>query len=140
MTTISGNYPRIPNEELVITFSRSSGAGGQNVNKTSTKAVIHWSVGNSIAFSDEEKQRIREKLVNKLNNEDEIVIDSEEERSQPQNKEIAITRLNSLVANALYVPKIRRPTRPTKSSRLKRLTEKKIRSQIKSDRKTVFEL
>ncbi len=131
---------KIPDNELVITFARSSGAGGQNVNKTSTKAIIHWSVKNSSAFSDIEKQIIREKLINKLNNEDEIVIDSEEERSQPQNKEIAITRLNNLVINALHVPKIRRPTRPTKSSKLKRLEGKKIRSQIKSDRKTVLEL
>lgn len=139
MNSRSNYYSRIPSNELVVTFARSSGAGGQNVNKTSTKAIVHWSVKNSLAFSDEEKQRIREKLVNKLNNEDEIVIDSEEERSQPQNKEIAITRLNNLVTDALHVPKIRRPTRPTRSSKFKRLEEKKIRSQIKSDRKTVFE-
>lgn len=130
----------VPENELVITFARSSGAGGQNVNKTSTKAIIHWSVKNSSAFSNEEKQRIREKLTNKLNNEDEIVVDSEEERSQPQNKEIAITRLNNLVINALHIPKIRRPTRPTRSSKLKRLAGKKIRSQIKLDRRTVIEL
>lgn len=133
------NNLRLPETELVITFARSSGAGGQNVNKTATKAVVRWSVGRSAAFSDAEKQRLREKLAGRLNNADEIVLDCEEERSQPRNREIAITRLNDLVVAALRVPKLRRPTRPTGASKLKRLATKKIRSRIKSDRRTIIE-
>ena len=125
----------IPENEFTITFARSSGAGGQNVNKTSTKVIIHWPVGKSAVLSDAEKARVREKLVNRINNEDELVIMSEEERSQPQNRELAIARLRELVAQALHVPKKRRPTRPTKGSKLRRIESKKQRSEIKSGRK-----
>ncbi len=126
---------QIPESEFIITFARSSGAGGQNVNKTSTKVIIHWPVGKSLVLSEEEKNRVREKLVNRINNEDELVIMSEEERSQPQNRELAIARLQELVEQAIFVPKKRRPTKPTRSSKLKRLESKKIRSQVKAHRR-----
>lgn len=128
---------RIPENEFKMTFSRSSGAGGQNVNKTSTKVIIHWSVGESSVLSAEEKERVRSKLANRINNNDELVIMSEEERSQLQNREIAVVRLQALVAQALRVPKKRRPTRPTKASKLRRIESKKIRSQVKSGRRSV---
>ncbi|KKR79404.1 MAG: Class I peptide chain release factor [Candidatus Nomurabacteria bacterium GW2011_GWA2_40_9] len=128
---------QIPESEFIITFARSSGKGGQNVNKTSTKVILHWPVGKSLVLSDEEKARVREKLVNKINNEDELVLMSEEERSQPQNKEIAIARLQSLVTEALRVPKKRRSTRPTKASKLRRIESKKQRSEIKVARRTI---
>ena len=125
----------IPFFELNITFARSSGAGGQNVNKTSTKAIVHWSVGKSRVFSEVEKAVIRLKLKNKLNNNDEIVLMSEEERSQAQNRARVVSRLQTLVARALRVPKKRRPTRPTKASRLRRIEFKKIRSRVKARRR-----
>ncbi len=128
---------QIPESELTITFARSSGAGGQNVNKTSTKVIIHWPVGKSFVLTDEEKGRVREKLANKINNEDELVVMSEEERSQPQNREIAIDRLNELVTEALHIPKKRRATRPTKGSKLRRIEGKKQRSEIKTTRRGV---
>ncbi|MBI2038212.1 MAG: aminoacyl-tRNA hydrolase [Candidatus Magasanikbacteria bacterium] len=128
---------QIPESELIITFARSSGAGGQNVNKTSTKAIIHWPVGKSFVLSEEQKQRIRIVLANRINSEDEMVVMSEEERSQPQNRELAIARLQSLVDDALHVPKVRRATKPTRSSKIKRLESKKIRSQIKEGRRNV---
>lgn len=125
----------IPENEFIITFARSGGKGGQNVNKTSTKVIIHWPVGKSAVLSDMEKIRIREKLTNRINNEDELVITSEEERSQPQNREIAIARLQELVVGALHIPKKRYPTRPTKGSKLRRIEGKKQRSETKTGRK-----
>jgi len=127
----------IPENELTITFARSGGKGGQNVNKTSTKVIIHWPVGKSLVLTDEEKGRVREKLANRINNEDELVVMSEEERSQPQNREIAIARVQELVTEALRVPKKRYPTRPSKGSKLRRIEGKKIRSQTKSARRHV---
>lgn len=127
---------QIPQSELNITFARSSGAGGQNVNKVSSKVIIHWPVGKSAVFTDEEKARIRVKLANRINNEDELVVMSEEERSQLQNRESAIARLQMLVRQALLIPKKRRPTRPTRGSKLRRIESKKQRSQIKSTRRS----
>lgn len=126
----------IPSNEIKISFARSSGAGGQNVNKTNTKVIAHWSVGRSHILTTEEKSRVREKLTNKINFFDEVVVMSEEERSQPQNRAVAITRLQGLVSKALYVPKKRRPTRPTKASKLRRIKSKKIRSRLKAARQT----
>lgn len=126
---------QIPLAELQLTFSRSSGAGGQNINKTATKVFVRWPVGESRVFDQGEKARIRIKLANRLNSQDEIVIASEEERSQAQNRELAITRLQWLVSQALLIPKKRRPTRPTRSSKLKRLESKRKRSELKKIRR-----
>lgn len=127
----------IPENEFKITFARSSGAGGQNVNKTSTKVFVHWPVGQSAVLSEEEKGRVRAKLANRINNEDELVISAEEERSQLQNRQLAIVRLHALVNQAIHVPKKRKPTRPTLSSKIKRIESKKIRSEVKTNRRFV---
>src|SRR5512135_1852674 len=76
----------VPDNELDISFVRSSGPGGQNVNKTSTKAQLRWNVGRSGAFTDEQKAAIREAAGNRLTADDEILISAEAERSQPQNR------------------------------------------------------
>jgi len=130
-------FIRIPASEIEFSFARSSGAGGQNVNKTSTKAIVHWSVGHSRILNWEEKNRVRAKLANRINNHDEVVVMSEEERSQPQNRLRAVARLQALVTKALQVPKKRRPTKPTKASKLRRIEFKKIRSRVKSGRRAL---
>ena len=124
----------IPPSELIIDFARSGGPGGQNVNKIESKVIVRWRVGESLVLTDEAKSLIRTKLANRLNNADEIVIQADEERSQAQNKERAIERLNSLVTRALFVPKKRRPTKPTMASRRKRLEVKNKTSRLKKTR------
>ncbi len=128
----------VPENEFTITFARSGGKGGQNVNKTSTKAIVHWSVGRSQVLSWEEKERVRAKLVNRINNNDELVVMSEEERSQPQNRDKAVARLRALVAQALRVPRKRRPTRPTRASKIRHMESKIQRSRVKSSRRGGF--
>lgn len=125
----------IPTPELRITFARSSGAGGQNVNKTSTKATVHWPIGCSRVLSLEQKARVREKLSNKINWSDELVVVSEQERTQAQNRDLAVARLQALVSHALIIPKKRRPTRPTKASKIRRLETKIHRSRVKMARR-----
>jgi len=130
-------FIHIPASEIEFSFARSSGVGGQNVNKTSTKAIVHWSVGHSRILNWEEKNRVRTKLANRINNHDEVVVMSEEERSQPQNRLRAVARLQALVTKALQVSKKRRPTKPTKASKLRRIEFKKIRSRVKSGRRAL---
>ncbi|MBI2444200.1 MAG: aminoacyl-tRNA hydrolase [Candidatus Magasanikbacteria bacterium] len=129
------NHNLIPARELSISFSRSSGAGGQNVNKVATKATVRWYLGGSAVFSEEVKQRLRQKLAGRLTQNDELVISSQNERSQAQNRAQAIRRLNDLVRRALFVPKTRRPTRPTRASQERRLAAKKRRSLLKQRRR-----
>lgn len=129
----------VPESEIKITFARSGGAGGQNVNKTSTKATIHWSIKNSFVFTDEEKERLRKFLSNKINHDDEVVVSVEQERSQLQNRNLAIEKLQELVSKALYIPKKRKATKPSFASKVERLDAKKKRSRLKKDRKIIFE-
>lgn len=124
----------VPESEFTIEFSRSSGPGGQNVNKVSSKAQLRWRVRDSLVLSDEEKQRVREVLKNRLTNDDEILVVAEDERSQTQNRERVIGRFQELIDQALTIPKKRRPTRPTRSSREKRLKEKRVISERKKMR------
>jgi len=129
---------QIPDSEIQTSFARSSGAGGQNVNKTSTKVTLHWSVDRSRVLNWDEKNRIKIKLANRINNAGELVVNSEEERSQLQNRAKAVARLRALVAQALKVPKKRRATKPTKASKLRRLESKTHRSDLKTKRRTSF--
>ena len=127
----------IPANEIRVSFARSSGAGGQNVNKTSTKVFVHWPVLRSRSLNWEEKTRVLAKLKNRINNYNELVVMSAEERSQAQNRAAAVVRLQSLVNAALRVAKKRRPTRPTRGSKLRKTEAKKIRSRLKLGRRNL---
>lgn len=95
----------IPEHELEITSSRSGGAGGQHVNRTSSKITVRWNVKTTSALTDEQKQRVLEKLASQLTAEGDLIIHSSTTRSQEQNRKMALVRLAQLVSKALYVPK-----------------------------------
>lgn len=124
----------IPRSELDVRVSRSSGAGGQHVNKTSSRVEIFWNVSSSRAVSDDERARLLSKLGSKLTTEGSIRVVASDMRSQSRNRELAEERLAELVRRALVIPRKRRPTKPTKASKEARLDEKKRRSSKKRDR------
>lgn len=126
----------VPESEIQLDFVRSSGPGGQNVNKVSSKAQLRWNVGGSHVFNDEQKAAIRVRAGKNLNTQDEIVLSAESERSQSQNKEAVIRRLQELVRVALAPKKKRKPTEVSRSQQRKRLDDKRITSDKKQSRKS----
>ena len=122
-------------QEVVFSATRSSGPGGQNVNKVNTQVELRFSVKNSGLFSEEEKDRIFLKLKNKINSEGELIITSQTGRTQLNNKENALEKFFELIEMALTVRKKRLKSMPTLASRLKRLESKKNQSQKKLLRK-----
>lgn len=123
-------------EEFIFSASRSSGPGGQNVNKVSTKVELRFSVNNTLILSENEKDLILKKLRNKINKEGELLLVSQDGRTQSENKNLVVEKFYDLIAKALTIPVKRIPTKPSHSSRLKRLDEKKIRSDVKKLRRT----
>jgi ribosome-associated protein len=121
--------------EMQFSASRSSGAGGQNVNKVNTKVELRFNVMNSQLLNESEKQIITEKLANQINQEGELLLVSQTERSQLKNKEEVILRFYALLTKALTPRKKRRPTKPTKASKEKRLERKRNQSEKKANRK-----
>lgn len=121
--------------EVVFSATRSSGPGGQNVNKVNTQVELRFSVKDSGLFSDEVKDRIFLKLKNRMNSEGELIVTSQSGRSQLNNKENALEKFFELIEKALTVRKKRLKSTPTLASRLKRLEAKKNQSQKKQLRK-----
>lgn len=124
-------------QEFSFIASRSSGAGGQNVNKVNTKVMLCFDVNNSFLLTDGEKQRILEKLANKINQEGILQISSQKGRTQIANKEFCIEKFYSLIEKALAEPRSRKKTKPSAASVEKRLVSKKKISEIKVLRKKV---
>jgi len=125
----------IPRNELDIRVSRSSGAGGQHVNKTSSRVEIFWNVVASRAVSEEQRARLREKLASRLTTEGSIRVVASDMRSQSRNRELAEERLADLVRRALVIPRKRRATKPTRAAKEARLDSKKRHSTKKRDRR-----
>ncbi|MBP7050502.1 MAG: aminoacyl-tRNA hydrolase [Phycisphaerae bacterium] len=124
----------IGEEELTFKTSRSSGPGGQNVNKLNTRVTVLFDVGNSPSLCDEHKQRIRSALSNRLDKHGVLRIISQKHRSQEANRQAAVERLQVLLCEALKPRPIRRKTKTPAAARENRLRSKKHRSQVKQRR------
>src|SRR3954463_7928754 len=123
----------IDDHEIDERFVRASGPGGQHVNKVSTAVELRFNIGAS-SLPAEIKERLRSLAGNRLTSDDVLLIDSREHRAQTQNREAARARLVALLQHAAKRPKKRRPTRPGKAAREKRLDAKKHRGEIKAGR------
>ena len=124
--------------ELSYKTSRSSGSGGQNVNKVETSVTVLWKVEDSAVFTESEKERILLKLKNKINAEGILQTTVSESRTQLQNKKIATEKIQELVNKSLIVPKKRIATKPSRAKAEKRLESKKKLSEKKENRKFRF--
>ena len=125
----------IPRTELDVRVSRSSGAGGQHVNKTSSRVEIFWNIVGSRAVSEEQRARLREKLASRLTTEGSIRVVASDMRSQSRNRELAEERLAEMIRRALMVPRKRKATKPTRAAKEARLDSKKRHSTKKRDRR-----
>ncbi|HEY4785016.1 MAG TPA: alternative ribosome rescue aminoacyl-tRNA hydrolase ArfB [Bacteroidales bacterium] len=125
--------------EFVFNTSRSSGAGGQNVNKVNTKVELRFNVTASQLLSEKEKEIISQKLHNRINDHGELILVSQTERTQLKNKEEVIKKFYILINKALTPKKKRKPTKPTAASKAKRLEDKKIHSVKKANRGMSYE-
>jgi len=127
-------------EEVEIIASRSGGAGGQNVNKVNSKITLHFPIHSSTQFtSDSAKTRFINQNQNRINEEGIFTLSSDEHRSQKMNLDEAISKLIDLIKKAHIVPKIRKKTKPTKSSVQKRIKEKKRHGENKKLRRERFD-
>lgn len=126
-------------KELSFKGIRSSGAGGQHVNKVSSKIELTFDLENSTSLTNHEKDLLKAKLSSKLTNQNLLILFCDETRSQHRNKELAIKRFLELIKTGLIRPKIRRATKPSKSSIRKRIEYKKKHSQKKNNRKKIVE-
>ena len=125
----------IISNEVQFKTSRSSGPGGQHVNKTSSRVSVFFDLPNSQGLSEEEKERLQKKLKTNLTNEGILVLHCESSRSQHKNKELVLQKLQSLLKKALQKEKKRIATKRTKASVYKRLEEKKKRASKKEHRR-----
>ena len=124
----------LPPEELSFTAARSGGPGGQNVNKVASKVLLSFDVGASPSLSEAQRARILDRLAPRITRDGLLRVHASNHREQARNLEDARERLRALLAAALERPRSRRPTRPTRGSRERRLGAKRRRSEVKRQR------
>jgi ribosome-associated protein len=127
----------IPDDEIVLRASRSSGPGGQHVNTSATRVEARWNVRDSPSLSDTDRAWLLQRLAGRLDRAGVLRVVSSEQRSQLQNRAAAGARLRETVATALVRPKRRRKTKPSRAAEEARLTRKRRRADVKRRRRTV---
>lgn len=126
----------VPAGELTVRFVRSSGPGGQNVNKVSTKAELRFAYSTSTALTPGQKERLQERFPSQVNQRGELVLVSDETRSQAMNLEAVRGRLRQMILLVKTPPAVRRPTRPSRAAKQRRLSAKRQRSETKQRRRS----
>uniref|UniRef100_UPI0040576C4F alternative ribosome rescue aminoacyl-tRNA hydrolase ArfB n=1 Tax=Candidatus Electrothrix sp. TaxID=2170559 RepID=UPI0040576C4F len=124
----------IPAAELFFTYSRSSGKGGQHVNKVNTKVSLIFDLEASPSLTEEQKTLLKQRLGNRLNKQGILRLDGDRQRSQRGNQEEVIQRFIALLRDALHIQKTRKKTRPSRNAKQRRLQSKKKRGQLKQQR------
>ena len=127
----------IPMSELHFRFARSSGPGGQHVNRSATQVELLFDVANSPSLNETQRRRVLRKLKSRIDKEGVLHLVSQETRSQLRNREEVVERFQELMRDALRVPKRRLPTRPTRAARERRLATKRRRGETKRGRRPV---
>ena len=124
----------LPMEEFSFTYARSGGPGGQNVNKVSSKVQLRWNPTKSPHLPTDVLARLLTQQKNRLTNEGDLLVVSQKTRDQGKNLQDCLDKVREIVVKALHVPKSRRPTKPTRGSKERRLSTKKIQAQRKQSR------
>ncbi len=127
---------RIPLQEIQFTYSRSSGPGGQNVNKLNTKATLRWSVTNSPSLPDDVRQRFATRYRNRITTDGDLLLAGQRYRDAARNTNDCLQRLRAMLAAVATAPRVRKPTRPTKASVRRRLTDKRRQAEKKQRRRS----
>ena len=130
------NTIRIPLDEFEWSFARSGGPGGQNVNKVASKAVLRWNFNESPSVSDEVKARFRARFPSRLTTDGEVIVASELTRDQGRNREDCLEKLAAMLRSVAAAPKVRRPTRPSRAAKRRRLDAKRRQSVRKATRRS----
>lgn len=125
----------IPDDELEWTFARSGGPGGQNVNKVASKAQLRWRVTTSMVLDADARERLLVQQRNRLTADGDLLVTSQVHRDQERNRQACIEKLAEMIAHASQRPTKRRPTRPSRGARERRLESKKRRSEVKAARR-----
>ena len=125
----------VPASELEFRAARAGGPGGQSVNTTASKVELRWSVQDSRALTETQRERLLQRLGPRLTNDGVLILQGSEHKSQHRNREAVVARFRAVVGEALEPPKTRRRTRPSRSAKERRLQQKKKRGEVKRLRK-----